>query len=85
MTFPQEKILNIDANRYCDSVGKPLNDFLLHGVHISNSKNTMKDPTKNLAKHVPKNAEIVVNYEVTLSGDLCIARGVALIPKPQYK
>ena len=88
-SFPLRKILTIDARLYCESVGKPISDFKLHGVHSGLEGEFKADLLSNFAKRVPMEAEVVVAYRASMvySGGTSriynygMTTGVALIPK----
>ena len=85
--FPLEKILNVSATEYCASVGKELKDYELRGVHLESGKSDFF--TKIFAEIVPRGAEVVVNYAMSVSTSQSLFRGytsfqgtgTALIPK----
>ncbi|MBW3004430.1 hypothetical protein KY310_01190 [Candidatus Woesearchaeota archaeon] len=94
--FPLEKILNVTATEYCLSVGKKLSDYELRGVHFGsghNYENAAAAYVFDFAENIPKNAEVVVNYQMSISKagtsmtteSEVIATGVALIPKKEPK
>jgi len=64
-SFPLEKILNVSATEYCASVGRELRDYELKGVHYECGKTDFF--AENFAKVVPEEAEVVVNYRVTMA------------------
>lgn len=96
--FPLEKILTISASEYSQMSGKNLSEYIPVGVH-ADSINYWVDPTDYFASFVPKEAEIVVNYQINRSlgeykesgpgtnarGIQFTAHGTALIPKNSRK
>lgn len=76
--FPLEKILTVSAGDYVESKLKKLNNYSLIGIHSHGD-------VEDLARIVPKNAEVVVNYRAFVSSSRTVTRyicyGTALIPK----
>ena len=79
--FPLERILTVSARDYMDSKLASLHNYALVGVH-SNSSDVM-----DFSRKVPKNAEVVVDYRIFITGTHgtthTIVSGTALIPKKQ--
>jgi len=86
MSIESNKILTISAMDYALSVGKQLRHYSMEGVHGKALPRT--NALEEFAKLVPSEAEVVVNYDVSIAhtGILddvrAYARGTALIPKP---
>lgn len=70
MTFPTKKILPIKLEKYCESQGKGVHKYELHGVHLT--KLLGSDESVSLielfAEEVPEDAEVVVNYDDNIGG-----------------
>ena len=85
--FPLEKILKLTAEEYCSSVGKKLEDFEFKGVQNTDCGSF---PDIGFAMKVPKDAEVVINYEIhpytkfPWMEDTACATGTAVIPKKKY-
>lgn len=87
--FPLEKILTVDAETYCKSVGKELSDYSLRGVHVS--AGFKEELHEVFANAVPTDAEVAVDYKplvrMTTNKICCYkekyASGTALIPNKQ--
>ena len=86
MTFPLEKILNVDIRDYAESRGAQLSDYEMHGVFAC------KGDIKTFAEEVPEEAEAVVNYRFIPCGSASANGitmldyrqvGTALIPKKE--
>ncbi len=84
--FPLEKILNVNIRDYVESKGRTLEQYDLQGVHTSKAR------IKKFAELVPKDAEVVVNYQHQFfgagSGSYTVyfqhyQSGIALIPKKE--
>jgi len=69
MAIELEKILTISARDYCEINGKDLNEYEAKGVHF-NPENDLRcgELTKSFAKIVQKEAEVIVDYRVSVGG-----------------
>jgi hypothetical protein len=83
-----KKILTISANEYCQIYGKNISDYRECGVHLSKRQVHREnfDLSKEFAKLVPDNTEVVVSYRFSVGGSgpelfQTYASGTALIPK----
>jgi hypothetical protein len=74
MAIDIEKILTVTATEYCESVGKPLSDYLLVGVHGCHN-------IREFSEEVPDGADVIVNHRLDYPG---YHYGTALVPK-DYK
>ena len=87
--FPLEKILAVDTETYCKSVGKELSDYSLTGVHVSAGFD--ENLYEVFANAVPTDAEVAVDYRpivrMAATNHTCYrkqyASGTALIPNKQ--
>lgn len=86
MMFPLEKILEVDIDKYLESVGKELKDYNIRGVIVDSV--IPGSINRIFQEEVPSNAEVVVNYHRELYGSPgnsvltgANAYGTALIPK----
>lgn len=80
--FPLEKILTVNVETYCKSVGKKVSDYELRGVHADAATNHLI--MEYFSKAVPETAEVVVDYTVKVNTNSIKSNyifGTALIPK----
>jgi hypothetical protein len=87
-----DKVLTISASDYLNFVGGNFSEYTPVGVQFSQASWTLgpKDVVDYFIRRVPRNAVVVVNYNVALSGVLdsandgrlfVIATGTALVRK----
>ena len=88
--FPLEKILTIDAINWAKINKKDLNGYEARGVHYHHNgphDGPFIAGVGDFAKQVPREADVVVGYEFSISdeGYQFQASGTALIPKKTYE
>jgi len=82
-----ENIFTFDVLKYCEMVGKQLSDYKPVGVYYCDHFNEYETACKAIygfVKHIPEEAEAVVNFEEmwTIKSQCIYAgKGIALIPK----
>ncbi len=89
MTFPLEKILTINAEDYCKSIGKTMVDYRAIGIHGTARLLLFSQGSEGIddfMEKIPDRTEVIVNYTIAFTmsdggGSIQYAYGTALIPK----
>ena len=79
MAIDLDRILTVSAKDYCESVDRQLRGYSLRGFSVTRGLSSETNPREELAKEIPENAEVVVNYRSNNLGEVFYeASGTAL-------